>query len=250
MVPIDFGDTLTVRPAREPGLRIVPRGAAPVRGNTVLRALRALKKRAGLKRSVRVTLRKRVPPGSGLGGGSSDAAAVLLAVNDLFRLRAAPEVLHLAARDVGSDVPFFLLDSPALAAGRGELLAPLPRRGPLHFAVAIPPLPVSTAAVYSICSRFLTRNPRSVIHFLNTWRNAGRRSIGNALYNALERPAAETTPEMHTWTRALRRAGLAGRMSGSGSALYGLCGTRREAERAARALRSEVPGTCLAASSL
>ena len=200
MVPIDFGDTLTVRRSR--GLRLRVEGAAPIRDNLVLRAYDAL----DLRRGADFVLQKRVPIGSGLGGGSSDAAAALLALNKLYDLRLSREELHLAAAKVGSDVPFFLYGQPALCTGRGEVVTPLPPRT-MHFELRLPPFGISTAAVYS---RVSPSPVRSVHDFFRTWKP----------FNRLEEPALRVCPDLKEWLRPPWR------MSGSGSTLYRVCPRR------------------------
>ncbi len=232
MVPIDLSDTLEIREARRFALEVV--GADLPGPNTVEKAWRAVARRRRIP-AVRARLVKRIPAGSGMGGGSSDAAATIEALDAIFDLgldRAE------AAAEVGSDVPFFLSRGPALCTGRGEAVAPLARAPALHAVVLWPGFPLSTARVYGRVRQFLTRRPRNVIDFLNNMDRGSPDGLGRALFNRLEPAAFDLRPELVRHFRTLRGLGFLGtRMTGSGSALYGLCASRREAARLAARVR-------------
>jgi len=251
MVPLDVGDRLLVRKSRSLRLEVVPPHAAPVRGNTVLRAFEALRSRTKLRGGAHFVLRKKIPPGSGLGAGSSDAAAALLALHALYDLRVPPEILRLAAQDVGSDVPFFLQNGPALVTGRGERVLPLPARSALHFAILLPRLPLETRAVYGfLASRSLPRPPADVSAFLRIWTRPGVAALIPRLYNALEPAASALAPALPRLRSAVHALGMPCRMSGSGSSHFVLFPSRNEAERRARVLRRSLGIRTRAASSL
>jgi 4-diphosphocytidyl-2-C-methyl-D-erythritol kinase len=245
MVPIDLADTIEVREAR--GFSLDVEGANLPGINTVTRAWRAVRRRRRIP-GARVRLVKRIPAGSGLGGGSSDAAAVIEALDRLFDLgldRAE------AGAEVGSDVNFFLQRGPALCMGRGEAVAPLADSRRLHAVVVWPGFPLSTADVYRRMREFLTPDPRDVIDFLNSFASGSVEILGRALFNRLEAAAFALHPALAALRRRLRRLPFAGvRMSGSGSAIYGLCASRAEAERMARRIGEETVGFVVAASTL
>lgn len=244
MVPLDFGDALTVREAR--GFRLEVDGPPLPRDNTLARAWRALARRRRLP-GVAVRLVKRIPSGSGLGGASADAAALLRAADRLFDLDLD---LQEVGAEVGSDVNFFLQDGPALCTGRGERVAPLVPRPPIHAVVVFPGAALSTPRVYGALGQFLTRRPRNVMDFLNFYGRSGATRLGRALFNRLERAAFALRPDLRASLRRLGRLPFAGtRMTGSGSALYGLCASRTEAERLARRIRDEWNTFALAATS-
>lgn len=146
-------DRLTVsRIEPEAPLRLeVPGGGAPADdSNLVMAAARTFFGAIGEPaRGVRFELRKCIPAGSGLGGGSSDAAATLLALQELWGEPLSPDHLDAAAADVGSDVPFFLVGGTVLATGRGEQLRILEDVAAAPVIVAVPAMEVSTAAVYN-----------------------------------------------------------------------------------------------------
>jgi len=245
MVPIDLADTIEVREARRFTLEV--EGADLPGVNTVALAWRAVRRRRRVP-GARVRLVKRIPAGSGLGGGSSDAAAAIVALDRLFDLGLD---LDAAAAEVGSDVNFFLQRGPALCTGRGEAVAPLaaPRR--IHAVVVWPGFPLSTADVYRRMREFLTPHPRDVRDFLNRYASGGVKDLGRALFNRLEAPAFAIRPELAALRRRLLRFPFEGvRMSGSGSAVFGLCASRAEAARLARRIGEETAGFTAAASTL
>ena len=166
-------------------------------------------------------LQKRIPSQAGLGGGSSDAAAVLRAMRTLY----APEVpdaeLERMAAALGSDVPFFIRGGTALATGRGERLTPLPRLADGWFVVVKPPEGFSTPAMYRRLDELPSQPPLS--DGMTAALDAGElRAVAAALCNSFERAVP---PDSAVWVirEALRAQGaLAAMLSGSGSAVFGL----------------------------
>jgi 4-diphosphocytidyl-2-C-methyl-D-erythritol kinase len=198
---------------------------------------------------VEVTLVKRIPAQAGLGGGSSDAAATLVALTRLWRSELAPgELLELAAR-VGSDVPFFLLGGTALALGRGEEIYPLPDLPRRCVVILKPAFGVSTPDAYAWFDEEARQEhvPGApeydqepglaaaawVLPCLGA--KAGVAMLG--LRNDLERGVGRRHPDIAQMKAALRSAGAeAAAMAGSGSAVFGLFRTRAAAAEAAAKL--------------
>src|SRR5438045_1991606 len=149
MVLLDFGDTLTLQ-LRDGGQvrRLNAVSGVPPEEDLCVRAARLLQDETGTRCGVDITLDKRIPLGSGLGGGSSDAASVLLALNRLWKLRLSRSRLLAVALRLGADVPFFVFGQAAFARGVGEYLlaATLPR---LDTVVVIPPVHVPTAQIFA-----------------------------------------------------------------------------------------------------
>lgn len=229
MAPVSVYDTLEVRAGR--GFRLEVEGASLPGLNLVEKAYRAAARRAKIP-GARVRLVKRIPAGSGLGGGSSDAAAMIEALDELYGLGLDR---HAVAAEIGSDLNLFLQRRPALCTGRGERVAPLGFSLPVHAVLVWPGFPLSTADVFRRAREFLTRKPRSVMDFLNIAASRRPGDLGVALFNRLERPAFSLRPELRSWARRLRRWPFrAVRMTGSGSALYGLCRNAGEARALAR----------------
>ncbi len=146
MVPVTLADRVTVE--RTPGAELeVVCAVAPGEQNLAAKLVRELETRLERTFEVRVTIAKQIPQGGGLGGGSSDAAAALVALERLFDLDLSQRVRYEVAATVGSDVPFFLWPGAQLAMGRGQVLKPVDLP-PLHLVIAMPELALSTAAVY------------------------------------------------------------------------------------------------------
>jgi 4-diphosphocytidyl-2-C-methyl-D-erythritol kinase len=175
----------------------------------VLRALSALEAWAGRAMPTRLRLVKRIPAGSGLGGGSSDGAA---AVRLLARLHRVDADLALIASELGADVPFFLRGGAAVGTGRGEHLQPVATI-PGWFALAWPGFSVSTAAVYAAWDR-----------------------LGGEGRNELQRAAFAIEPRLCTFAAQLRARDSRWLMTGSGAAFFLHTPSSAEAERAVRGL--------------
>ena len=237
MVPVSLYDTLTLAEARRFTLEVE---GPPLPGtNTVEKAWRAVARRRKIP-GVRARLVKGVPAGSGMGGGSSDAAAMIEGLDRLFDLGLDR---HEVAAEVGSDVNFFLERGPALCTGRGEKVAPIASGPELHAVVLWPGFSLSTAAVYGRVRDFLTPRPRVVIDFLNSFGREGPEGLGRVLFNRLELAAFALHPELAALRGRLAELVEAGaRMTGSGSALYGLCASGAEAARLARRVRGQFAG--------
>jgi 4-diphosphocytidyl-2-C-methyl-D-erythritol kinase len=216
------------------GLHDVPDGSK----NLVVRAVELARRRAGVNRGAKLLLVKRIPSAAGLGGGSSDAAAALVAANEGWQLGRSHEELSAWAAELGSDVPFFLANGPAICRGRGELLEPVEGLGRLHFVVVYPPAGLATAAVYGACrptDRAQPIQPLVTALQQGNWSEAGRRFL-----NRLQ-PAAE---RLSPWVSKLRDAFsqqdcLGHGMSGSGSAYFGFYRHARHARRSARLLQAK-----------
>lgn len=197
---------------------------------TLWRALR----RPGRVRDMVVQLEKQIPLQAGLGGGSADAAATLMALAQAWRVPVKPSQLTDVAAHIGSDVPFFLSGGTALGLGRGEEVYPLADL-PRHWIVLlIPGFGVSTSEAYGWydAERELSRAPREPQHVPGPWPSRAAQMI-----NDLEAPIAAHHPEIDQMKAALKRAGaVAAAMSGSGSTVFGLFQKRRDAVIAAEGL--------------
>jgi 4-diphosphocytidyl-2-C-methyl-D-erythritol kinase len=237
---IDLHDTLEVAPAPDLSLDVRletpagPRCEVPSGGdNLVLKAARA----AGL-RSLRFTLTKRIPPGAGLGGGSSDAAAVLLALEEIEGRPRDPRSVHALAASLGSDVPFFLHGGAALALGRGEEIYPLPDAPPLDLVVAFAPEPLSTAGVYGAYDRLLTSTDNMCrVNDFAAW-PIGRGDERPFIANDLEEAAIRLRPSLKDLRATMEATSArAVSMTGSGSAFYGIFADAASASEGARKIR-------------
>lgn len=219
------------------------------RNNLVIRAAELLRGHAGIDRGVRIDLHKRIPLESGLAGGSSDAAATLAALNRLWQLNLSIAELQQLAAQLGSDVGFFLGEMPAaVCRGRGERVEPLHIPAGMHFVIVRPPSGLSTAAVYRKCRP--ATEPKTSQKLATCLRDGRLAEAGRHLHNALQPPAEEINPDVARLRDEFAKLPVLGhRMSGSGSAYFGLCGNRRHALGIAGRLRSAGLGQVFVAQS-
>lgn len=188
--------------------------------NLAHRAAAAALERWGKGRGCQIRLRKRVPVAAGLGGGSSNAATVLLALRDLLGVDGDRDGLLGLAADLGADVPFFLHGGTALGIGRGDEIVPMPQLAGTELWIVVPPVTVSTAEVYSALGD-LTPGPllSSILAVIQGLAPVSVETL--AKRNDLERVVMDRFPEVATAKQALSDAGAhLVQLSGSGSALF------------------------------
>jgi 4-diphosphocytidyl-2-C-methyl-D-erythritol kinase len=246
-VPIDLCDELTIelmRPSAESAPRQaqiamtadgieVPLGPA----NLVYRAAAVLLGAASRSLGLTIHLRKRIPVGSGLGGGSSDAAATLLAVNRLLGAPYGPLELAALGAQLGADVPFFVHGRPARVGGAGERVVCVGEGICLPLVVCWDGCGLSTEAVYSQFDLSLTRGqePSNIATFVS-----GSSATSEWLVNDLEAAAAQIHPNVVSLkARMMEQGARAALMTGSGSAVFGVWRDTTSAREAARRLREQ-----------
>jgi 4-diphosphocytidyl-2-C-methyl-D-erythritol kinase len=215
----------------------------PGEENLAAKIVRELERRLARTFDVRVAIRKHVPHGGGLGGGSSDAAATLMALDRLCGLELSPRVLHETATAIGADVPFFLSPGPQFAMGRGQVLKQVALPEPLHVVIAVPDLSLATVQVYEwrdddaqpALPAFMARAARlrAAIAGLRE-----PRDLAALVENDLEPCVCSRHPAVAELEERLLEAGAyAAAMSGSGSCVFGLFADEAAA-LAARARRA------------
>ena len=156
--------------------------------NLAYRAAALFMEETGAKAGVKIFIEKNIPVGAGLAGGSTDAAAVLKALNHIFQSKLDDRELHSMAAAIGSDVSFCLQDGTAIARGRGELLTRLDERGPLlNLVLVVPDFQVSTAEVYQAYEVGCDHPNIDIAAFVDAWRNEDVVRIGRYIYNDLEK---------------------------------------------------------------
>lgn len=234
-VLVDWTDTLHVELRRDGALRRHDLGAALPADDLCLRAARALQSASGTTLGADISIDKRVPSGAGMGGGSSDAATTLLALNRLWCLRWPRERLAQLALPLGADVPFFVHGTPAWVEGIGERITPMPL-APARYAVVKPPAHIATADIFTHPG--LKRDTVAVI-VIGSLEEAG--SGGNAASrqqmeslgadvqggwgrNDLQPVAEERCAEVARAARWLEARYGNSRMTGSGSAVFARAG--------------------------
>ncbi len=209
--------------------------------NLAYKAARLLKERFKVSRGVVIRLQKNIPVSAGLGGGSSNAAAVLWGLNRLWRLGLSQKKLLKLGAELGSDVPFFVLDTSfALGLGRGEILRKIPAPGVrLWHCVVKPPFGISTKEAYNDLRPLgLTPKKTDVKILLQSIQKGSSRGIGKLLINSLEVSVNKRVKVIHRIKKSLLGHGALGAlMSGSGSAVFGLFDSKKAAGHAARALK-------------
>jgi 4-diphosphocytidyl-2-C-methyl-D-erythritol kinase len=189
-------------------------------------ALRTHTGRTGLGAHIRLT--KRIPTQAGLGGGSSDAAAALAGLNQIWKLGLTRAELLAIAASIGSDVAFFLTPPAAWCEGRGEVVTPEPPGGPLNFVLVCPPIGLGTAGVYKRLA--VPSAPVSGDALRQAFRSGDPEKLGAALFNRLEEPAFALEPLVGRIRHRLAACGPCGAlMSGSGSAVFAVCRDRAHA---------------------
>ena len=243
MVAISLHDTLSFTEEPTPAIRLhchsrlgsaeaVPTGD----DNLVVRAAKLLQQYSGTSRGVTIHLWKRIPMAAGLAGGSTDAAATLVALDRLWELGlAAEELLTLAAR-LGSDVSFFVRGIPAaICRGRGEKIHPVERPLGVPVVVSRPASGLSTAEVYRHCQ--VSSRPLSVQPLVDSLADGRLTAASRFLHNSLQQTATTLNSEVTDLiTRLDRQPVVASAMTGSGTACFGLCSSDRLARRISRRL--------------
>jgi 4-diphosphocytidyl-2-C-methyl-D-erythritol kinase len=216
-------------------LRVEPEnpGIGPREDNSAYRAWKLLCELCGAGLPTRVTLRKNVPAGAGLGGGSSDAAAVLHGMDELFGLGLSAEELRSVGARIGADVPFCLTGGTALGEGVGEALTPVPAPPDHRLLVVKPPRGAETGRVYRAYDGDPTHSGNSTDHVLAALRTGDLAALAGALGNDLAPFTKAELPEVAELEKRLLGAGALGAsVTGSGSAVYGLFRDEKTAERA------------------
>jgi 4-diphosphocytidyl-2-C-methyl-D-erythritol kinase len=236
---ISLHDELRLRISPRPGISLTIHGNAtlsqePVRKNLVYRAIETLQHELKVRSGVEVELRKKIPSGGGLGGGSSDAAAALLGYLRLHKKTLRPARLLEIAATLGADVPFFLFGGRALGVNRGDEIYPLTGIPKRPIVVVVPDrIRVSTADAFRwVHAPSLTKSAATP----KLWEFCALCSSaqGAGLSNDFERPVFQRHPQLAAIKRALLRVGAAeASLAGSGSAVFGVFPSPALARRAA-----------------
>ncbi len=234
MVPVTLADELRVELREAPGITLtcsdpeLDSGS----GNLAWKAAKLFLREAGHPGGAAVELHKHIPHGAGLGGGSSDAAAVLKALNEQAGRPFDAAGLETMAAQLGSDIPFFIRSQPAMARGRGEILAPCPLAQPLDLLLIKPPFAVETAWAY---------HQWSAHKFCPEEWTAPQLHDGMEIFNDLERPVFAKFIILAAMKKWLLEHSLvaAAAMSGSGSCMFAILRDARGAEQLASEAKDE-----------
>ncbi|QVL45178.1 MAG: 4-(cytidine 5'-diphospho)-2-C-methyl-D-erythritol kinase [Methylophilaceae bacterium] len=209
---LDFYDTVSLKPTTGNQItRITPMHGIPAHDDLCVRAAQALQQASGYQHGVEIKLEKHIPMGGGLGGGSSDAATVLLALNQLWGLHLTRDALMKIGLSLGADVPFFIFGQNAWAEGIGEILTPLTLPA-AYYVVLTPQIQVSTAKIFTHSRLTKDTKPLKIADFSN--------GANSSLFrNDLEKVVCEEFTAVASTLEWLNQYGQA-RMSGSGASVF------------------------------
>ena len=259
--PLDFGDTLRFECAGDEGQLELSMdweteedsvSGIPLEANLVFRSVSLFRERTGYEKGLRIHVTKRIPVGAGLGGGSSDAASSLLALNSLAKNPLSTQELSQMAALLGSDVPFFLSGGAAFVGGRGEIVEPVKIPGGLWVILEKPPFSSETGSAFALLDRARGSDfcgvereglsKEALIHSLKddpcTWP-----FFNDFLPVFMNHLPRENSVAYKTILEALRKKGasFAG-LSGAGACCFGVFTAKETALAAAKALGTELPG--------
>ena len=235
MQTIHLYDLLEIQKIREPEIQIVSNlSFLPVNeNNLVYKAARLLQEEFALTDGISVKLTKRIPVAAGMAGGSTDAAAMLYAMNQLYDLGLSRRELMKRGVQIGADVPYCLMRGTALAEGIGEKLTPLPPMPKCQILIAKPPISVSTKMVYEKLDSCEIKEHPDIDGILDGLKNQDLEQVAASLGNVLEKVTVEAYPVIAQIKECMMEAGALGAMmSGSGPTVFGIFRDRRTAKEA------------------
>ncbi|WP_353685735.1 4-(cytidine 5'-diphospho)-2-C-methyl-D-erythritol kinase [Thermodesulfovibrio sp. 3462-1] len=235
MHAIDLHDTLIFKSSET--IEIETNLPVKKENNLVYKAIQALQEYTKIKKGVHVILKKEIPCGAGLGGGSSDAAVTLKALNELWQLNLDIKKLHELGSSIGSDIPFFLYLPLCIVQGRGDIVKPLKIQKSYTLLLVKPDFSISTKWAYESLNfkTQLTTEYEKINN--NIWQLYNLLCSGDVnsfdLWNDLEKPVLEKYPEIDKIKKKLIEAGAKkALMSGSGSTVFGLFNNEADAKKA------------------
>jgi len=233
MIKLSLADQINLIRRNGHGINLTIQGADLPRGrdNLIVKAAEDFYKATGIEPGVEISLVKNIPVAAGLGGGSSDAAAMLKGLNELHGSLLNQDELFKLGLALGADVPFFLFSgSTALVEGIGERISPGPDLPTSHFLLVNPGWPLATAWVYNNFKLELTIKPKKLIP---SSLNESSFTINRVLHNDLESVVLPQYPEVEKIKSLLVAEGASGAlMSGSGPTVFGVFNRKHDAEQA------------------
>jgi len=205
--------------------------------NLVYKTAKKMQEKYGVNRGIKIHLTKNIPMGAGLGGGSSDSAAVIKALNRIWNINASKEELESFAKKIGADVPFFLTGGTAKIEGIGEKVTKIPSDVHLHAVLVKPDFGVSTVLAYSKI-KFPLTNQRKIhkITDVLTKSSFTSEAAKDLLFNRFEEFVFPEFPEIEKIKTMLQSFGCASLMSGSGATVFALTSSREKSEEIVKRL--------------
>lgn len=233
MIPISLHDSIEISLLKEGNATFVTCDSFELAGeqfNTVTHVVNLLREKYKFKEHFRIIIYKRIFIAGGLGGGSSDAAAVILAINKMLKLNMSKEEMIEIARKVGSDVPFFLFNKPAIVSGTGEVIQELPKFNKQYYCMVIKPKNgLSTGEVYKKFDEMKINSSNADINKVIEAYDDNEFTLGSLISNDLEIPAIEMCPEIQKLKDELIKEHGLGcvLMTGSGSTIFALSSNKK-----------------------
>lgn len=244
MQTLSLADVVEVALAQQTTVQATDAALPCDESNLAWRAYKLLADEFGLDAGVAVKLTKQIPLGGGMAGGSTDAAQVLLAVNELFALGLTADELRQRAVKLGADVPFCIGGGTALAEGIGELITLLDPCPELRLVLVNPGFAVPTPAVYARLDNIPAAPTDYTAAVLAALQTGSPRAVAAALGNALEPAAFALYPQLAALKAELAALGLAPLLCGSGATVFAVAADKKRAAIAADALSGKYPFVC------
>lgn len=240
MQTVDIFDELIIEKREQAGIELqTDNSKLPLDGNNlVCKAAELLFRERNITEGVKITLTKRIPIAAGMAGGSSDAAAAMRGLNELFEMGYSISQLQQLGVTLGADIPYCIAGGTMLSEGIGEILTPLPAPPACHLVVAKPDIDVSTGFVYgNLHADSLDYHP-DIDGIIEALKNGSMKGIADRLGNVLETVTVKEYPVIDRIKETLRAEGAENAlMSGSGPTVFGIFGQKETAEAAAAEVR-------------
>ncbi|MFC1501460.1 4-(cytidine 5'-diphospho)-2-C-methyl-D-erythritol kinase [Elusimicrobiota bacterium] len=239
MQTVNLYDEIYIEPGKEKiTFKCNTAGLPTDKTNLVFKAAMVLKETFGIREGAKISLIKHIPVGAGLGGGSSDAAAVLKGLVKLWKIKITLKNLSKIASKIGADVPFFLTGGTAIATGIGDTIKPVKRLKSKHFILIFPGFPIFTSWVYQNLHFPLTRK-REINRIYTLLSSPSAPSYEGCFFNRLEEVVFRKYSEILIIKKTLEKHGCKSLMSGSGAAVFGEVSSAKMGEKIKAKLRNK-----------
>ncbi|MBN1823100.1 MAG: 4-(cytidine 5'-diphospho)-2-C-methyl-D-erythritol kinase [Endomicrobiales bacterium] len=237
MQAVSLYDEITIRPSAKLEFNCLGRELTSDEKNLAFKAAILLKNELNIEKGARIVLRKRIPLGAGLGGGSSDSAAVLKGLLKLWKKKIEPQRLLKIAKELGADVPFFLACGTSIVRGIGERVEMLKKLKKTLFLVVYPGVSVPTSWAYSKL-RFPLTNAQKITKIKKSvLSGSSHRNWEGGMFNRFESVVLGSYPQISRVKKFLENSGIKAMMSGSGSAVFGILDNAVQGEKIKKQLR-------------
>ena len=242
MQTVDIYDVLEFKKRKEPDIILSVDSSdtlGDIANNLIFRAAKLMVEHYSIKEGIEISLKKNIPVAAGMAGGSTDAAATMLAMNEIFELGQTKEQLMELAVGLGADIPFCIMGGTALAEGIGEKLTRLPAPPKAYLLIAKPPVMVSTKDVYERLDAKEIESHPDIDGMIASLENASLTGITDRLGNVLETVTVELHPVIEEIKTFMKEQGaINALMSGSGPTVFGIFDSKEKANEAAKALKA------------